>query len=240
MRSSDERDEILQALFCLGEKKPGASSKEDVLGWAGVGEEALRDAVRLGLVDETPDGLVLTPLGGEGAIQIVRRHRLAERLMHDVLRLGGKPTESVACRFEHVLEGEVTEAICTLLGHPSVCPHGKRIPPGACCHNRQTDIAAVIQPLSDVGVGERGIVAYVQAASDSRIDRLASFGLVPGTELLVHQAWPSVVIVLGETHLALDHETAAEIFVRVAPGEASDPATSGRGWGRRQRRISRR
>ena len=238
MRSSDERDEILQAIFCLKEEKDGPCPVDAVLGWARTDASAVKLALDSGLVTESPAGLDLSEDGFGQATLIVRRHRLAERLMHDVLRLAGKPTESVACRFEHVLEEEVTEAICTLLGHPSVCPHGKPIPPGACCHNRETDIAAVIKPLSDVGVGERGIVAYVQAASDSRIDRLASFGLVPGTELLVHQAWPSVVIVFGETHLALDHETAAEIFVRVGPGDANDSAEPRRG-GRRRRRARR-
>ena len=238
MRSSDERDEILQAIFCLKEGKEGPFSMDAVLDRAHAEAGAVKLALDSGLVTESPAGLDLSGAGSDQATLIVRRHRLAERLLHDVLRLAGKATESVACRFEHVLEEEVTEAICTLLGHPRVCPHGKPIPPGACCTNRQTDIAAVIQPLSDVGVGERGIVAYVHASTDSRIDRLASFGLVPGTELLVHQAWPSVVIVFGETHLALDHETAAEIFVRVAPGDAGNFAGSRRG-GRRRRRSRR-
>ena len=236
MRSSDERDEILQAIFCLKEEREGPFSMDDVLGWARADAGAVKLALDSGLVTEASAGLDLSSDGLDQATLIVRRHRLAERLLHDVLRLAGKATESVACRFEHVLEEEVTTAICTLLGHPSVCPHGKPIPPGACCHNRQTDIAAVIKPLSSVGAGERGIVAYVHSPTDTRIDRLASFGLVPGTELLVHQAWPSVVVAFGETHLALDHETAVEIFVRVAPDGAGDSAASGRG--RRQRRKS--
>ncbi len=233
MGHSDEVDEILQALFCLGEGKPGPFMKEDVLGWADVGEDALRDAVEANLATEAPDGFDLTEAGRVLASAIVRRHRLAERLLHDVLRLAASASEPTACRFEHVLEDEVTESICTLLGHPRVCPHGKPIPPGACCTDGQTNVAAVMQRLSDLPAGSSGVVAYVHAATDSRIDRLASFGVVPGTELRVHQVWPSFVIEFGETHLALDRESAEEIFVRVAPG---DWIGAGRGLGFRRRR----
>jgi len=236
MRASDERDEILKAIFCLKEEREGPFPKDEILDWARMDADAVKLALDAGLVTEGPGGLDLSEDGFAQATLIVRRHRLAERLLHDVLRLNSRATESVACRFEHVLEGEVTASICTLLGHPRVCPHGKPIPPGPCCANRETNVEAVIQPLSDLGASERGIVAYVHASTDTRIDRLASFGLMPGVELLVHQAWPSVVIVFGETHLALDRETAAEIFVRVAPGEPDDDAGSGRGWGRGLRR----
>ena len=82
--------------------------------------------------------------------------------------------------------------------------------------------------------GDEGRVAYVHAANDSRIDRLASFGLVPGTPLRVHQTWPSLVLEVGETHLALDRETAEDIFVRVGPSDAS--TVTGSGPGRRRRR----
>lgn len=228
MRASDELEEVLQALFCLTEEKSGPFARDEVLNRARTGAEPLDVAVKSGLVVEGPDGLSLSERGRSDATIIVRRHRLAERLLHDVLRVADPATESVACKFEHILEDEVTESICTLLGHPNVCPHGKPIPRGACCANGQTNAPAVIRRLSDIGAGDCGVVAYVYASDDRRIDRLASFGLVPGTELHLHQTWPSVVVEFGETHLALDRETADEIFVRVVPGE-------GGGAGRRRR-----
>lgn len=234
MRASDELEEVLQALFCLTEEKSGPFAKDEVLNRARAGAEPLDLAVKSGLVVEDPDGLRLSERGRSDATIIVRRHRLAERLLHDVLRVADSATESVACKFEHILEDEVTESICTLLGHPYVCPHGKPIPRGACCVNGQTNAPAVIQRLSDIGAGDSGVVAYVHAANDRRIDQLASFGLVPGTELHLHQTWPSVVIEFGETHLALDRETADEIFVRVIPGEPKEAANGG---GRRRFRF---
>jgi len=234
MRTSEELDEILQAAFCLEEERGGPFSHDEVLARARCGAEVLKRAVDSELMAEGESGYMLTDDGRARASLIVRRHRLAERLLHDVLRVPDAATESVACRFEHVLEHEVTESICTLLGHPRACPHGKAIPPGECCVSRETEIPAVIQKLSDLIAGAEGRVAYVHAANDSRIDRLASFGLLPGTPLRVHQTWPSLVLEVGETHLALDRETAEDIFVRV--GSSDTNAAAGSGTGRRRRR----
>jgi len=72
----------------------------------------------------------LTAEGRELARNVVRRHRLAERLLVDLLDVGREDVEGPACRFEHVLNQGVDDRICTLLGHPPTCPHGKLIPRG--------------------------------------------------------------------------------------------------------------
>jgi Mn-dependent DtxR family transcriptional regulator len=70
---------------------------------------------------------------------VIRRHRLAERLFTDTLSLrDDAQIESNACTFEHILSPEVTEKICTFLGHPRQCPHGSPIPPGPCCEQFTT------------------------------------------------------------------------------------------------------
>ena len=76
----------------------------------------------------------LTERGRQRAADIIRRHRLAERLFTDSLALDSESEiEQQACKFEHILSQEATEKICTFLGHPRTCPHGSPIPPGACC-----------------------------------------------------------------------------------------------------------
>src|SRR5271165_3308754 len=83
------------------------------------------------------DGTVvveLTERGRQRAADIIRRHRLAERLFTDSLALENESEiEQQACKFEHILSPEATEKICTFLGHPRTCPHGAPIPPGPCC-----------------------------------------------------------------------------------------------------------
>jgi len=76
----------------------------------------------------------LTPRGRDRAGSIIRRHRLAERLFTDSLAMDSESEiEQQACKFEHILSLEATDKICAFLGHPRTCPHGARIPPGACC-----------------------------------------------------------------------------------------------------------
>jgi putative ABC transport system ATP-binding protein len=83
------------------------------------------------------DGTVvveMTERGRQRAADIIRRHRLAERLFTDSLALESETEiEQQACKFEHILSPEATEKICTFLGHPRTCPHGAPIPPGRCC-----------------------------------------------------------------------------------------------------------
>ncbi|MBV8052305.1 MAG: ATP-binding cassette domain-containing protein [Acidobacteriaceae bacterium] len=76
----------------------------------------------------------LTPRGRQRAADIIRRHRLAERLFTDSLALDSETEiEQQACKFEHILSPEATDKICSFLGHPRTCPHGAPIPPGTCC-----------------------------------------------------------------------------------------------------------
>src|SRR6266581_2441631 len=83
----------------------------------------------------------LTPRGRQRAGDIIRRHRLAERLFTDSLALDSESEiEQQACKFEHILSPEATDKICSFLGHPKTCPHGAPIPPGNCC-NQSPNIA---------------------------------------------------------------------------------------------------
>src|SRR6266849_3909943 len=75
-----------------------------------------------------------TPRGEQRAANIIRRHRLAERLFMETLHIENEAeVEQQACKFEHILSFEATDKICTFLGHPKTCPHGSPIPPGCCC-----------------------------------------------------------------------------------------------------------
>ncbi len=85
----------------------------------------------------------LTERGRKKAADIIRRHRLAERLFTDSLALDSETEiEQQACKFEHILSPEATEKICTFLGHPRTCPHGAPIPRGTCCEKQMEEITA--------------------------------------------------------------------------------------------------
>ena len=89
----------------------------------------------------------LTSRGRQRAADIIRRHRLAERLFTDSLALDSETEiEQQACKFEHILSPEATDKICRFLGHPLTCPHGAPIPPGPCCP--RTAASADVSTLS--------------------------------------------------------------------------------------------
>ena len=92
----------------------------------------------------------LTERGRQRAADIIRRHRLAERLFTDSLALESESEiEQQACKFEHILSPEATDKICTFLGHPKTCPHGAPIPRGNCC---EAQTGGQTQIESDAGV----------------------------------------------------------------------------------------
>jgi len=107
---------------------------------------------RIGLVTVVDGEERFTPAGEERARNVIRRHRLAERLFMDVLSIRDEvEVESSACKFEHILSEDVTDRICTLLGHPVECPHGSPIPRGECCvEKRVLDNAEIADVLSGI------------------------------------------------------------------------------------------
>jgi putative ABC transport system ATP-binding protein len=81
----------------------------------------------------------LTEAGSRRARDVVRRHRLAERLFTDTFAIEDAEAQVQACRFEHIITPELDQRICSFLGHPKTCPHGNPIPPGACCETDPKD-----------------------------------------------------------------------------------------------------
>ena len=176
-------------------------------------EKLLDRLVEDGFLSRTDDVYQLTDRGRKRGELVVRRHRLAERLMVDVLQMPEPDLEDNACRFEHFLSPEVTDHICTLLGHPKLCPHNKPIPPGPCCRRAERTVEAAVGPLRGLRSGERGRIRYIATDRHQRLDRLTSLGLFPGREVRVHQREPLFVIILDETQIALDKDIVDDIYV---------------------------
>lgn len=212
---NQEVDEVLETLWSLSElDRHGLKDLRRSIRLPGM-DGILRRMTREKLVTRADDSLKLTAVGEKRARLITRRHRLAERLLTDLLDISGREVESSACQFEHILSQGVTESVCTLLGHPPMCPHGKPIPRGACCSRRTQELEPVVQRLTEMEPGERGKILFISPKSHMGLDRLMSMGITTGAHVSLHQRHPSYVIRLGETMLALDSEVAWGIYVRV-------------------------
>jgi DtxR family transcriptional regulator, Mn-dependent transcriptional regulator len=177
-------------------------------------EDLLDGLAKEGYIAVGKDSVDFTPKGEVIARDMIRRQRLAERLLIDVLEVGRGEMDSTACEFEHILSREVEESICVLLGHPKECPHGLPIPQGKCCQKAKDLIESIVIPLSKLKAGEAGKVMYVLTHKHPQLHKLMSLGIVPGVRILIHQTFPAVVIKVEETQVALEHDIAKEIYVK--------------------------
>ena len=210
------QDEILELLWTL--REDGRATRPQIL--AKTDEEQperiLDELAAAGLVESARDELRLTPAGEERARAIIRRHRLAEVLLHNLFELDNVQIESSACQFEHILTSQVTESVCTFLGHPPVCPHGRAIPRGECCDKIRTEIKPLVTRLSDATLGEIFRIVFITPRSRKRLEKLSALGIVPGSRLRLLQRTPSFVLQIGETTVAVDRDITDEIFVKRA------------------------
>lgn len=186
----------------------------------GVAQERIDAMIAQGLLmSEGVDGrrIALSPAGRAQAEPIVRRHRLTEVLLHNVLEVSEATMESTACQVEHILTAEVTDAVCTFVGHPPSCPHGRAIPSGPCCAARLDDLEPLIVPLHRLPIGQDGTVAFIHTTRHAYLQRLSAMGVAPGSLVRLRQTQPTPVIQVGHTELAIDAQAAQEIFVRRRP-----------------------
>jgi DtxR family Mn-dependent transcriptional regulator len=216
--SSAAREEVLEELWTAQETGVAVSA-ETVAATihAGPGDEwrAVVDGlVRAGLAETEGGKLRLTPVGERRAREIVRRHRLAEVLFYQVLEVSMETTEEAACKLEHVLSPQATAAVCSFLGHPPLCPHGRPIPPGECCAALSRHVPSLICRLSDLTPGERGRVVLLAPRNRERLDQLTDLGVTPGAILALRQRKPSVVVEVDRTLLALEDDIAQGIYLR--------------------------
>lgn len=208
-------EEILELIWTFKERGISAD-KQRVIKESKVDDttDHLETMLTDGFITISDDIITLTPEGDQTGESVVRRCRLAEWLLSNVLELGKEEWENTACEFEHILSAEVTDSICAFLGHPPVCPHGEPIPRGPCCEKFTKEIKPLVMKVHELRPGERGRVVFISSKHHDRLDRLSALGLLPGSVVKLHQKQPTYVLDVGETSIALDQEIADEIFVK--------------------------
>ena len=210
---SDAAEEMLASLWPEREAREQAACALDP--HSGSEREALEELQAQGLVESNGDATTLTAAGLTAAAGVIRRERLAERLLADVLNVSDALATETACKFEHLLRRGIDDEICTLLGHPRVCPHGSAIPPGPCCEAGAEAADRVVSSLANLSPGQGGVIAYLQSGRREIMQRLLAMGAVPGARVTLRQRFPSLVFELGHTEIAIDEETARDIYVRL-------------------------
>jgi len=209
-------DEILETIWRFEER--GRCTIEnvkhehaDASGYV-VDDVILSELEKSGLITISGTEISLTPEGKAHALPIIRRHRLAERMLVDVLGMPFDAIEESACEYEHTLAPGLTEAICTLLGHPRECPHGSSIPEGDCCRRSESTVESFVKPLTILEVGDSVRVSFIRKDDPVLIGKLVSFGVSPGKTIRIRQKFPAYVIQIENAQIALEQDIAADIF----------------------------
>ncbi len=213
MKLSDNAEEILEALWIAVEESKLSALDPEGTGIA-LDDPAYRELTERALIEIRGGMVYFRPEGRDEGRMTIRRHRLAERLLMDVLNIRGEDGDYKACQFEHLLNEGVDVKICTMLNHPTTCPHGNPIPPGECCHQARADGDLGVVPLTEFKSGQEGEIAYIQTDDNKKMQKLMAMGVLPGNRIILTQAYPSYIFKVGYSEFAIDSNLAREIFVR--------------------------
>ena len=216
-------EDCLQALHRI-EVQGRSAALEDIVAFArvspSVADGALQELRRQGLIGPQRVGLVLSEEGRRQAAAILRRHRLSERLLTDVLGLPWDRVHDEAMRLEHSLTPEAETRLRSLLNDPDTCPHGGPIPAAD-----GGPVSAQTRPLDAVPVGGRARIEQITEEEGSFLRYLASLGLLPRAEVVVEEVAPfggPLLVRVGGARYAIGRDVAAKILVR-ADGEPPGP-----------------
>jgi DtxR family Mn-dependent transcriptional regulator len=193
--------------------------------------EMLKKLADKGYIAHSPyHGTRLTTSGRRTAETIVRKHRLLERFLHDVLKIDKTQVHDQACGMEHSLSDDAAESLCRFLRHPDRCPdNGKIIPPcdlqiGSCAEclelhskgleengkNSQNRVA-----VGNLEQGQCGKISLIRGGYNV-LQRLKDMGLKPGTKICAFRVTPpsgSVEVSVGNSKVVLGKGVASKVFV---------------------------
>ena len=169
------------------------------------------------IVHSTYKGVRLTEKGLKIALKVIRKHRLSERLLTDVLQLEWHESHEAACQLEHSISDKIAKKIEELLGYPKTCPHGNPIP----TENGRMIERENLQPLVEAGVGEERIIARITSEEPELLKYFNRLGLKPERSIEIIEKAPfngPLTIKIGESIHALDHRLASIIMVKKGGG----------------------
>ena len=213
---SSKAEEYLEAIYRL-EKKTGFAKTMDLARQLRVVPGSVTNTIesleRRGLVKHEPyKGVKLTEKGRKLALNVLRRHRLAERLLTEVLHLDWSRAHGAACKLEHAIAEDIVKPLEKALGHPKTCPHGNPIP---------TACGGIIEeksePLVNLNPKERGIIVKITDEGSDILQHLATLGIIPGVVVEVERKAPfdgPITIRVGDTSHTLEYEIASIINAR--------------------------
>jgi DtxR family transcriptional regulator, Mn-dependent transcriptional regulator len=234
MKTSASIEEYLEALYNLTQDGKTATTSE-ISRRLNIAPpsvtEMLRKLADSGYINYSPyQGVTLTSKGFTLAEKMARKHRLLERFLHDVLRVGNDKVHREACEMEHALSDSTERAMCQKLNFPARCPDDEKVIPlcnlgfSSCdeCQewkgdnldevgNRKVNVTA----LSTLKKKQEAKIAFIRGDKKA-IRRLMDMGLTPGTMISVNRVAPlkgPLEIIVRGSRLALGDDIACNVFI---------------------------
>ena len=212
---SESTEMYLLTIYKLNQEH-GRAGNTQLASWLGVSTASITEMIKKlaekGLVERKGRDLSLLPEGRKIALKVIRKHRLAERLLTDHLKISWDHAHEQACRLEHILSDKVVDALEEFLDYPTTCPHGHPIP------DRQGQLKFEDIPrLSEYPEGTTVIVERVSEESAEILRYLEQARIAPGAEIVISKIapfdGPLLVHVQGES-LPLGRDIASRVWAR--------------------------
>lgn len=212
---AESTEEYLEAVYRLEREGPGVTTSglASELGVAPASVSGmLKKLAAEGYLEQVARGEVrLTKKGLAVGVQVVRRHRLAERLLTDVLGMPWDEVQQEACMLEHAISENVEARLVQILGDPKECPHGLPIPPKDLSDPQRSGV-----PLAQVDIGSAAVVRGVTQEVPEMLRYLGDVGLRPGARVRVHAKAPlggPMTVEVGQQKHAISLELARMVLV---------------------------
>jgi DtxR family Mn-dependent transcriptional regulator len=208
-------EEYLECIYRFQEKKGVARTNDIVKSLRVVPGTVTNIVERLekeGYVTHEPyKGVKLTERGVKVALQVIRRHRLSECLLSDVLHLEWYRIHEFACKLEHSMPDEILNPLEEALGHPKTCPHGNPIPT-----KNGIIFEEESQPLFELAEGECGTVVKITEENTDLLNYLNQQGLIPGVQIELVEKAPfngPIVLKIGTANRSISRTIASIIRI---------------------------
>ena len=221
---SNQAEEYLEAIYRLEQKGGFARTMElarNLKVVPGSVTNTIENLKKKGLVTHKPyKGVKLTENGRKIASSVLRRHRLAERLLTDILHLDWSEVHDPACKLEHALSPEILKPLEKALGHPKRCPHGNPIPTNCGGIFEEETMA-----LTELDAKMSGVIVKITEEKTETLQQLTRLNLTPGKRVEIENkivpSGPLTIRVEGES-CTIDHDLASIIYVKKNEGELNN------------------
>lgn len=182
---SNEVEEYLKVIYKL-ERKNGFAKTLEIAKQLRLSPGSVTNTIenlekRNLIVHKLYRGVKLTDKGKKIALAVIKKHRLSERLLTDVLGMDWSQVHEAACKLEHGISDEVLRLLERFLEYPATCPHGNPIPGGSKGVKEETE------PLLDLEPGEKGIIVKITEERKEVLEYFERIGLTLGSLIRVEE-----------------------------------------------------